>query len=86
MWLKYNKKPCSGMFALVVYFLDGIFAISEKMCLPTGWYYTIITFLFIMISYTINGNGFKSLKIRKEYNNQEKRIVIYSKNYKKYKR
>ncbi len=71
-WLYVNKNPCSGMLALILFLVDNIFKLSEKMCLPSGWYYTIVAFLFVIIGFTINGKGIQGLKMIDEMieNNQ----------------
>lgn len=73
-WVYINKRPISGIVSVSLYFLDSLFKISEKLCLPEGWYYTIVTALFLIISYTINGKKFVGLKFIEELIETEKQL------------
>lgn len=65
-----NKKPLSGIIILCLYFIDSIFDINRILCLADGWYYSATVLFFLIIGYTIRGEGFKTYKselVKKEH-------------------
>ncbi len=89
-WLSINKKAISGSIALFIYFVEEIFKLTEKLCLPNGLYYPIIIVLFLSISYSIHDkdsykNQFIEELVKKEYMKQidklKKTIIIIEKLY-----
>lgn len=72
-WLNVNKAPVFGSFALLLYYLDSIFNITERLHLQDGWYYTLATFFVVLIGYSIKGKGFQ--KIITEILTEEKKLT-----------
>lgn len=67
-----NKKPLSGIVCVFLYFIDSLFDITNKLCLAEGWYYSFTVLLFFIISYAIQGEGFKKYSNVKEVKIEEK--------------
>jgi len=73
-WFSVNRVSLSGYLALILYFLDSVFNIAEKLCLADGWYYSLISIFFVLISISIKGNGIKGLKYINDLINKEDKI------------
>lgn len=58
-WMMLNKGPLFGFFALLLYYLDSLLHITDKMHLSQGWYYGIATLFVVLIGYAIRGKGFQ---------------------------
>ena len=61
-WIYSNKVTLTGFIALILYFLDQIFAFSKDLELSQEVYYGIASLIILIIGYAIRGRGFESVE------------------------
>lgn len=73
-WVYFNKVVLSSYLALILYFIESIFNISERLCIPKQWYYTASALVFVLVSIAIKGKGTKGFKFIEQIIEEQKRL------------